>query len=381
MLARALADSEEVKKYIEKIGQEFFIEYKYDGERVQIHYNRASEADSRVTLFSRNLEKSDKKYKAILAPLENCLNAVEDLSSCILDGEIVPYSFQDQKILPFTDILKMEKSGSAAIENRTKVYLFDILMFNGDLKLDSDIENRKNLVSEIVKKTQNLAPEDSVLDSVITIRANTNTPDFSEQLIQEWNSAKQQGYEGVMIKPIGPKSTYIANSRSLWIKLKRQSDEYGAADNLDLVVMGVYNGKGKRKEVYGSFLLGVYDQEMDEYWPVTKLGTGFSEEDLAGFKKQFYADLTAFPLPEYKGCGRLKPDAWLFPRFVWEIKYDSLSLSPIYEVGRGVVDEGKGVSVRFGRFVRKREDKAVRDACSRQDLIKLKLKQDDVTFD
>ena len=46
--------------------------------------------------------------------------------------------------------------------------------------------------------------------------------------------------------------------------------------DLDLVVMGVDYGKGKRKDVFGSFLLGVYHE--GGYYPISKVGSGFSEE-------------------------------------------------------------------------------------------------------
>ena len=45
--------------------------------------------------------------------------------------------------------------------------------------------------------------------------------------------------------------------------------------DLDLVVMGVDFGKGKRKDVFGSFLVGVYHE--GSYYPISKLRTGFSE--------------------------------------------------------------------------------------------------------
>lgn len=79
-------------------------------------------------------------------------------------------------------------------------------------------------------------------------------------------------------------------------------------------------------------------------------------------------------MPNYKGCDRLKPDFWVYPNFVWELKYDSLTLSPSYKVGVGVLDDERGLSVRFGRFVRERKDKRIHDACSVQEIIELKKK-------
>lgn len=77
-----------------------------------------------------------------------------------------------------------------------------------------------------------------------------------------------------MIKPIGTQakpSQYIGDNRSVWIKYKKDESEFGSSDNLDLVVIGAYFGEGKRKGVFGSFLLGAYDEESGRIEPVTKL--------------------------------------------------------------------------------------------------------------
>ena len=63
-----------------------------------------------------------------------------------------------------------------------------------------------------------------------------------------------------------------------WIKLKRDRTEL--ADTIDLVVVGAYAGRGRRRGTYGAVLLAAYDPETELYQTVGKCGTGFSDAEL-----------------------------------------------------------------------------------------------------
>ncbi|KAG9078269.1 ATP-dependent DNA ligase Cdc17, partial [Ceratobasidium sp. 370] len=171
----------------------------------------------------------------------------------------------------------------------------------------------------------------------------------------------KDGCEGLMVKTLtGEASFYEPSRRSVnWLKIKK---DYlaGIGDSLDLVVVGGYYGKGKRTNVYGAFLLACYDPDAEEFQTICKIGTGFSEEALA----THYAQLKPFELGKPRGnvkIGGAKPDVWFDPKVVWEVLTADLSLSPIYEAARGLVDE-RGISLRFPRFIRVREDKSADDA-------------------
>lgn len=61
---------------------------------------------------------------------------------------------------------------------------------------------------------------------------------------------------------------------------------------------------------------------------------------------------------------KLVPDVWLEAKVVWEVKAADLSVSPVYTAGIGIVDSSKGISIRFPRLVRVRDDKTCEETTS-----------------
>ena len=95
---------------------------------------------------------------------------------------------------------------------------------------------------------------------------------------------------------------------------------------------------------------------------VCKVGTGFTEETFATIHEQL-KDLVVDNAPANLRYKEKNVDVWLAPQYVWEIKAADLSLSPIYQAAVGDIEPGKGIALRFPRFIRHREDKTV-DQCT-----------------
>ena len=159
-----------------------------------------------------------------------------------------------------------------------------------------------------------------------------------------------------------------------WLKLKKDymldEDGNGMGDSLDLVVLGAWHGKGKRKGFYGNYLLACYNPDSEEFETISKIGTGFSEEALETVKKELDVHIIDAPRPYYKYNDGDKhvPDVWFDAQVVWEVRCADFTVSPVYQAAVGLADDIKGISVRFPRYLRTRDDRKATTALSSADV-------------
>jgi DNA ligase 1 len=350
MLAQRLSDAAEI---LTKLGGECAAEYKYDGVRVQAHRT----ADGQIELFTRRLERVSAQFPDVVEALAAGLGPRE----AIVEGEVVAFDPAAGELHPFQEVMfRRRKYGIADAVRDVPVglFCFELLYADGqDLTMLSYPE-RRALLAEAITLSPRLR---------LTTATEVNTPAALDAAFEQ---AVTDGCEGLVCKSVGADSVYRAGARGwLWIKLKRDY-RTELSDTVDLVVVGAFAGRGRRRGVYGALLLAAYDAEADIFRTVTKCGTGFSDAELAALP----ARLAPLARPERSARvdARQQPDVWFEPAVVLEILSAELTLSPNYTAAWGQVKEDAGLAMRFPRFTgRWRDDKSAEDATTTQELVDL----------
>ncbi|MCK4474777.1 ATP-dependent DNA ligase, partial [Candidatus Bathyarchaeota archaeon] len=259
MLCERLSKPEEI---LEKLGGKCVAEYKYDGERIQVH-----KKGEEVVLFSRRLETISSQYPDAIELVKRCVKA-ED---AILEAECVAIDPDTNEMRPFQELMhRRRKHGieKAMEEYPISLFMFDALYVNGkDLTL-KPYPIRRRTLEEAVEVSDKV----EIAKCVVT--------DNVKKLETFFLEAIQDGCEGLVCKSIAENSVYQAGARGwLWIKYKRDYKSE-MTDTVDLVVVGAFHGRGRRAGIYGALLLAAYNRDKDVFETVTKCGTGFTDEDL-----------------------------------------------------------------------------------------------------
>lgn len=124
----------------------------------------------------------------------------------------------------------------------------------------------------------------------------------------------------------------------------------------------------KRTGFYGSYLLACYNEDMEVFETVTMLGGGIKDSELEKFYNLTSPYIIEKPRKDYK-VGNVTVDVWFDAKLVWEVKSADLSISPVYAAANDLTEEnGKGISLRFPRFIRERVDKQVTEATTSEEI-------------
>ena len=206
-------------------GQTFTCEYKYDGERAQIHYvakdapqelsqatpdaNKAT-ADGVASIFSRNSEDLSKKYPDILEKLHTWVK--EDTKSFVLDCETVAWDVVEKTVLPFQQLMTRKKKDVKSEDVKVKVcvFAFDLLYLNGEPVVEKALSERRQLLYDAFTPVEG--------EFAFATYINGKELDEIQGFLDE---SVKASCEGLMVKMLdGAESGYEPSKRSRnWLKV------------------------------------------------------------------------------------------------------------------------------------------------------------------
>ncbi len=277
------------------------VEAKLDGIRIQVH----REGDA-VTVYSRSLDD-------ITARLPRVVAAAAELPArrLVLDGEALALR-PDGRPMLFQDTA----SAGAAL----RPFFFDLLHLDDLDLVDEPFSSRQARLAE-------LAPADLLVDRVVTADLSAAEA-FSQTVLAA-------GHEGVVIKSLD--GGYAAGRRGAgWVKVK-------PVHTLDLVVLAVEWGSGRRRGWLSNIHLGARDPDNGGFVMLGKTFKGMTDQMLSWQTERFLALETS----------RKGPVVFVRPEQVVEVAFDGIQRSTRYP---------GGMALRFARVVRYREDKTADEA-------------------
>jgi DNA ligase 1 len=345
---------------IEKIGK-CAIEPKYDGFRLQVHFDGKS-----VQLISRNLENVTVMYPDIVEGIKKQIR----VKNAILEGEAIGINLITGEYLPFQETVQRKRKYDIELKAKEiplTLFSFDCLYVDGVSLLSEPYTKRRKILSSLFKPGEviHIAEEEI-----------TDDPNKIEEIFMD---ATTRGLEGVMAKKLD--GIYRAGARDFnWIKYKR-SYATKLTDTIDAVVMGYDVGQGKRVGFgIGDFLIGVYDEKRDIFVTVAKIGTGLTDIEWKTLKVQSSKFKVQNKPKNYDVDRMMECDFWISPEIVVEIRADEITRSPVHTAGRvmtptksGGAMEVKvaGFALRFPRLERFRNDKSPKDATTVGEISKM----------
>jgi DNA ligase-1 len=347
-LCERLPSSEDIIKKMGKVA----IEAKYDGFRCQVHKD-----GSKVEIFSRNLERTTEMFPEIREAAKK-LKA----KTAIFEGEALAYNEATGELFPFqVTIQRKRKHGVAemAKEFPLRFFAFDLLLLDGKDLTEKPYTDRRKKLETLIKGHGVIEP------------ARMFETDDPEEISKHFEEFVETGLEGVVAKRLD--GEYAAGSRNFnWIKLKR-SYRGELQDTIDVCVVGYFRGRGHRARFgVGALLVAVYDPKKDDFKTISKVGSGFTEEQFLTLKEMLDEVSISKKHPRVESV--VEADVWVTPQYVVTVTADEITRSPMHTAGRD--KKGVGYALRFPRAVGfLRADKAPEDANTVEEIIKMERQQ------
>ncbi|KAK8101030.1 hypothetical protein PG999_011404 [Apiospora kogelbergensis] len=436
-------------------GRDFACEYKYDGQRAQVHCDE----NGKVSIFSRHLEVMTDKYPDLVELVPKIRG--EGVTSFIMEGEVVAVDQQTGELKNFQTLTNRARKDVVIGEITISVCLFafDLMYLNGQPLLDRPFRERRDMLKSLFVEVPHHFTWVKNMDA---------TSQDSETVLEFFKSATGSKCEGIMVKildnlldapvpPVnaqegaqedvvtsGPSAPSKSNGRitkgkgkgkakasesagekkppsrrkpllatyepdkrlDSWLKVKK---DYSASfDTLDLIPVAAWHGSGRKAKWWSPILLAVRNEETGTLEAVCKCMSGFTDafykanrkfydnesgeiEDVGHEVARNNADDNEDKNSCHQGEGKYKntrktqpgfveysghPDVWFEPQEVWEMAFADITLSPTYTAAIGLVSQDRGLSLRFPRFLRKREDKSIEEASTNEFLAGLWRKQE-----
>lgn len=298
-------------------GAAWTIEDKYDGIRAQAHVRAGT-----ARLFSRTFADVGASYPEVVAKLERLER------DAILDGELV--AVRDGRVLPFRDLqarLRRKRVDDALVREVPLAFVaFDLLAAGDELLIDQPyVRRRERLARLVAGGAAMLAPAEPLEAGETDVNA-------------RFDAARARGNEGLMLKRND--SPYAPGRRGkYWLKLKRE------LATLDVAVIAVERGHGKRAGVLSDYTFAVRDVAGERLAAIGKAYSGLTDAEIAALTPWFLEHR----LPQSAQRARARAsEIPVQPEVVIEVAFDVVQESALHE---------SGYALRFPRIVRIRNDK------------------------
>ncbi|QDX95054.1 DNA ligase [Brevibacillus laterosporus] len=210
---------------------------KWDGVRVLTYFT-----DNKTLLFNRKRNERTNHYPELINSRDYC-----SAKSAILDGEIIAFTNNKPsfyEVMRRDGIKSFSKMASTINEVPITYMIFDILFFDGKWVTTSSLEERQNLLTQIISPNNHVQLVDNFTETVSLYDVVVNND-----------------LEGVVYKDLS--STYIINGKDQrWRKKKKIND-----------LIAVVGGVTYRDTIVNSLLLGLYDQ-LGQLWYIGSVGSG-----------------------------------------------------------------------------------------------------------